>query len=349
VPGQPKRLETASAQPTRPPAPTAAGARVPTSSKLSAIVLLTPNCPDLEAVHHAYARAVQAVGLPYEFIYVLCAAWEGCLSVLEKLHADAEPVTIVVLRRWPGEARALANGLEQAEGEVILTLPPRLQVDPGEIPRVVAALEDCEMVIGRRSQQGQAGGRRRSERLFHWLLKATFGHAFNDLLCRVRAARRRVLDEISLFGVQHHFSPLLALQRGFSIKEVEVRPGTARAPGRRSFWAYAGAMLDILALYVLLKFTRKPLRFFGAIGGPLLLAGLLFTAALAVGRLIYGVPLGDRPALILGVLMIVLGIQIIALGLIGEIIIFASGKSVRDYSVERIIGARTGGAGEPRR
>jgi glycosyltransferase involved in cell wall biosynthesis len=348
VPRHPKRLETDSAPPTRSQVPPAAGARDPAPNKLSAIVLLTPGVSDVEKLHHAYARAVQAIGLPYEFVYVLCAGWTGSLAVLEKLHAEGEPVTVVVLRRWPGEARALANGLDQAQGDVILTLPPRLQVDPDEIPRVVAALEGCEMAIARRSPDGHAGGRRRSERLFHWLLKATFGHAFSDLVCQVRACRRRVLDEISLFGVQHHFSPLLALQRGFTIKEVEVQPGTARGTGRRSFWAYASAMLDILALYVLLKFTRKPLRFFGAIGGPLLLAGLLFTTALAVGRLFFGIPLGDRPALILGVLLIVLGIQIIALGLIGEIIIFASGKSVRDYSVEKIIGPRADRTGPPR-
>ena len=349
MPGHPKRLETDSAAAARTYVPPATGARVPTSSKLSAIVLMSPGATDVETLHRAYSRAVRAIGMPYEFIYVVCAAWGGSLAVLEKLHGGGEPMTIVVLRRWPGEARALANGLEQAQGDVILTLPPRFQVDPDEIPRVVAALDGCEMAVAHRAPQQRAGGGRRPERLFHWLLKATFGHAFSDLVCQVRASRRAVLDEISLFGVQHHFSPLLALQRGFTIREVEVQPGTAKAtPARRSFWTYASAMLDILTLYVLLKFTRKPLRFFGAIGGPLLLAGVLFTAALAVGRLVYGTALGDRPALILGVLLIVLGIQIIALGLIGEIIIFASGKSVRDYSVEKIIGSRADRAGQPR-
>jgi hypothetical protein len=87
----------------------------------------------------------------------------------------------------------------------------------------------------------------------------------------------------------------------------------------------------------LLRFTKKPLRFFGSIGILVLIPGLLFTGGLAIARLVYEVPLADRPALILGVLMIVLGIQIIALGLIGEIVIFASGKRIKDYTVEKIV------------
>ncbi|MGH6919141.1 MAG: glycosyl transferase family 2, partial [Geminicoccaceae bacterium] len=98
-----------------------------------------------------------------------------------------------------------------------------------------------------------------------------------------------------------------------------------------------GILFDILTLYVLLRFTKKPLRFFGSIGMLVLIPGLLFTASLAIARLFYGVPLADRPALILGVLMIVLGIQIIALGLIGEIVIFASGRRIKDYTVEKIV------------
>jgi len=96
-------------------------------------------------------------------------------------------------------------------------------------------------------------------------------------------------------------------------------------------------ILDTLGLYVVLKFMRKPLRFFGAIGLPIFAAGLAFTAVLAADRLFFGTALADRPALVLGVLLIVLGIQIVALGLMGEIIIFASGKQSKDYTVDKIV------------
>jgi hypothetical protein len=236
-----------------------------------------------------------------------------------------------------GEAAALASGYEQAQGATVLTLPAHLQVDPADIAKVLAGLEGCDMAIGQRSAISSSLGQRIAAGTFHWVLKVLFGHALSDLVCRVRACRRQVLDEISVYGVQHHFVPLLAQQQGFNVREVEVRPGPAGVAVRRSPFAYLGILFDILTLYVLLKFTKKPLRFFGSIGMMVLIPGLLFTAGLAFARLVYGMPLADRPALILGVLMIVLGIQTIALGLIGEIVIFASGRRIKDYTVDKIV------------
>ena len=219
----------------------------------------------------------------------------------------------------------------------MLTLPADPQVDPADIPQVVAALDRCEVAVGRRPptssrlQQIQA-------KAFHRLLKLLFGHSFTDLVCRVRAWRRQVTEEISLHGVQPHFLPLLASERGFRIAEVDVRPGTTgRAGVKLSVLERLGVTLDILALYLVLKFTKKPLRFFGMLGLPLLLIGVVACVGLAVARLFYGVPLADRPALILAVLLVVLGVQIIALGLIGELVIFASGRRIKEHSIERIL------------
>jgi len=116
-----------------------------------------------------------------------------------------------------------------------------------------------------------------------------------------------------------------------------VREAAEPDAGRFSLRSRLRLALDAISLYVVLKFTHKPLHFFGALGLPILLLGLIFTGALAVSRVFFGVPLADRPALILGVLLIVLGIQVIALGLIGEIIIFTSGKRIKDYTVEKVL------------
>jgi hypothetical protein len=147
-----------------------------------------------------------------------------------------------------------------------------------------------------------------------------------------------VTEEISLHGVQPHFLPLLASERGFRIAEVDVRPGTTgRAGVKLTLLQRIGIALDIVALYLVLKFTKKPLRFFGMIGLPILFVGVVSCAGLAIARLVYDMPLGDRPALVLAVLLVVLGIQIIALGLIGELVIFASGRRIKEHSIERIL------------
>ena len=297
---------------------------------LSVIIPVLRDCPGIEAVHRAYRDILTGHERPLEFIYVLDRAAHAAGQALTTLKAAGEPLTAIVLSRWDGETAALRSGLRHATGEIILTLPPMLQVDPAELPKVLAALPDCDMAAAFRPA---AHGVESS--LFHGLIRALFGRSFKDLACRVRASRRQVLEEVADHSAQQHFLPLLAAARGFRIREVEVQGGTASAGF--SLTSRLRLTLDVLALFMVLKFVRRPLRFFGAFGVPILAAGLLFTSWLALARLAFGVPLADRPALILGVLLIVLGIQVIALGLIGEIIIFASGRRIKDYDIERIV------------
>jgi glycosyltransferase involved in cell wall biosynthesis len=306
---------------------------------LSVIVPMFQDRADVVEVYDAYKAAVERLGQPYELIYVLSSQSQRALADLRSLQERGESALVLVLgRQRLGEAEALLSGFKRVQGDIILTLPADLQVEPADISRVVAALDDCEVVVGRRPPLSSPLQRVQA-RAFHWLLRRLFGHSFTDLVCRVRAWRRPVIEEIALHGVQPHFLPLVASERGFRISEVDVRAGrTGRAGVKLSFWNRIGVTLDILALFLILKFTKKPLRFFGAIGLPILLLGILSTGALVVAKLVYGVGLGDRPALILAVLLIVLGIQILALGLIGELVIFASSRRIKDHSIERIVG-----------
>jgi len=308
-----------------------------TGVALSVVIPVGREEPDLDQTHHAYRAVIEGLGLSYEIIYVLEGGFPDSLATLRTLKEADPRINVLMLGGQTGEAAALATGYEQARGATVLTLPAHLQVDPGGIPKVLAALEGCDIAVGQRSAITSGLGQRMAAGAFHRILKLLFGHALSDLVCRVRACRRQVLDEIALYGVQHHFVPLLAQQQGFTVREVEVRPGPAGVAVRRSPLAYLGILFDILTLYVLLRFTKKPLRFFGSIGMIVLIPGLLYTGGLTIARIFYGVALADRPALILGVLMIVLGIQTIALGLIGEIVIFASGRRIKDYTVDKIV------------
>jgi hypothetical protein len=296
---------------------------------------------DVVDVYQAYKAAVETLGRPYELIYVLSWQSERALADLQQLKQRGEDALVLVVGQQVDEGEALLSGFEQARGEIVLTLPADLQVEPADIPKVVEELARCEVAVGRRPPTSSKLQRIQAA-AFHGLLKLLFGHSFTDLVCRVRAWRRPVIDEIMLHGVQPHFLPLLASERGFRIREVEVRPGSSgRAGVKLTLRSRIGVALDIFALYLVLKFTKKPLRVFGMIGLPILALGVVSCAALAIARLVYGMPLADRPALVLAVLMVVLGIQIIALGLIGELVIFASGRRIKEYAIERIVGGRS--------
>lgn len=161
---------------------------------------------------------------------------------------------------------------------------------------------------------------------------------FQDSSCGLKGLTKRVIRELQLYGDLHRFIPFLAYQKGFRIVEIDVEQDPANTntriyrPG-----VYLRRMLDILTLAFLFKFTKKPLRFFGLIGGGLFASGSLLTFSLGVQKLLGWTALSDRPLLLLGVLLMVLGVQTGSIGLLGEIIVFTHARKLKEYSVERIL------------
>lgn len=307
------------------------------AASLSVVVVVLVDEPGIIESYSAYRDALDHGGCRVEFVYVLDESKPQALARLKSLAEDeGEPLKVVSLSRWDDEISALQSGVRRASGEIILTLPAILQVEPADLDKVIAAMEHADMAVAQRPAVGKSWLYQLQDRFFHGTLRTLFGRPLRDLVCRVRAYRRATLEEILGFSTQQHFLPILAADRGFRIAAVDVTMRQRVAPHAR-LGSQLRLLSDTIALFFVLKFVRKPLRFFGAVGLPLLAGGLIFTGILAAGRLLFDMPLADRPALILGVLMIVLGIQIIALGLIGEIIIFASGKRTKEYTVDKIL------------
>ena len=305
---------------------------------LSAVVPVTERFDDIEKIYYAYKKGVEATGLGHEFVFVLDGVYPEVLSTLQTLRKQGEPVKIVTLAKWFGEATALTIGFAHAAGDIILTLPAYLQVDVGEIPKLVKALDNVDMVVGRRFPRLDSKLNVIQSKAFHFLLGSVVDVPFHDLGCSVRAIRRRVVEELTIYGDQHRFLPLLAYRQGFKVIELDTAQAKEDAFRRiYPFGVYVRRLLDILTIVFIVKFTKKPLRFFGLIGSFTLGIGALATLYLGVERLFLGVPLADRPSLILAVLMIVLGFQMIAVGLIGELIIFTHAKDVKEYTVDQVI------------
>jgi hypothetical protein len=151
-----------------------------------------------------------------------------------------------------------------------------------------------------------------------------------------------VLEETQLYGEQHGFLPLLAANVGFNVVEVDV-PQARRDAARRVQRprSYVHRLVDILSVFFLSRFTQRPLRFFGPVGAGCTVAGLIGLAIVVVQRLFFSMPLAERPALILSSLFVALGLQVLAIGLIGELIVFIHARSMRQYRVREIIEAGT--------
>jgi glycosyltransferase involved in cell wall biosynthesis len=307
--------------------------------EISAVVPVIDRYDDSGELASAYLEALEATGKNFELIFVLDGRHERLGEKLLKLAEGEKRLRILQLAKSFGEAAALTAGVEQTTGDIILTLPAYFQVDAAELPKLIDELENADVAIAARWPRGSGSlfesFRRKA---FHWIIHKVTGTNFQDLGCGVRALKRTVMDEIPIYGDQHRFFPLLAIRRGFRVNEVKVAQSERdRFDGRYGLKFYVQRLLDILTVMFLVRFTKKPLRFFGMIGSVTFAIGALFLVYIVFERLFFGVGLADRPVLLLSSLLVVLGLQIFALGLLGELIIFTHAQDIKEYTIKKIV------------
>jgi len=293
---------------------------------------------DLLALYAEYESALDALGVTYEVIMVLDGPRPELAADVQRLLGSGASIAVIGLTRRFGEATALVAGFQRARGRTIVTLPAYHQIRGSEIGKLVRALGVVDLAIGRRWPR--VGGRFEAMRrnLFHRMLASVTGQRLHDLGCGARAMKRRVLEEITLYGDQHRFLPVLASRNGFKIMEIELQQSPLdRYEGGYALREYVRRALDICTVFFLVRFTKKPLRFFGMVGVSTFLVGAVLVAGLAIDRLAFGHPLADRPALLLSSLLVVLGMQLFALGLLGELVIFTHARDIKDYQIEEVV------------
>lgn len=304
---------------------------------LSIIIPVVERYQDIAAVHADYKEHLDKTGLRYEIIYVVDDNKRDVLDLLNDMRRK-EPIHLITLAANYGEATALNTAFIHAAGRILMTLPPYRQIESSEIPKLLSALDSHDMALARRHPRRDSFINRLQSRLFNSLLGRASGLQIHDAGCGVRAFRREILNDVHIYGDQHRFLPVFAHRQGFRVVEVDVAQSQDDVFRRvYPIGIYFRRLLDLLTVFFLIKFTKKPLRFFGLAGIGVTSAGLLWTAYLVIERIFFAVSLSDRPALFLSSLLIVLGIQIVAIGLIGEIIIFTHARDLKEYKVDRIV------------
>ena len=310
---------------------------------VSVIIPVGDRQADPVELYAEYRAGLDALGQSYEAIFVLDGPNEKFAAGLKQLAAGPHRITVVSLTRSFGEATAVMAGFEQAKGQVIITLPAYFQIDASDLPKLVSVLDRCDLAVARRWPRAGGPLERMRRRAFHGLLAAVTGQKFRDLGCGARALDRSVLEEIQLYGDQHRFLPVLADRKGFRVSEVDLRQSPKDLHlGFYEPRVYARGFLDIFTVFFLVRFTKKPLRFFGMIGVTLFAIGAVLVTWLVIERIFLGQGLTQRPALLLSTLLVVLGLQLFALGLLGELIIFTHARQVRDYQIDSVLSFRQG-------
>lgn len=307
--------------------------------KISVIVPVGRRHENLGELFTEYSAALQSLHMSYEFVFVLDGPYRDAATEIEALIDSGQAnIVMVVLNRSFGESTAIMAGFERSSGELILTLPAYHQINAEDIGKLVTALETKDVAVGWRWPRTGSALERMRRSIFHGIVARFTGMRLHDIGCGARAMKRAVLQELMLYGDQHRLLAVLANRQGFSVTEVELRQSERdRFEGVYRPREYAHFMLDVFTVFFLVRFTKKPLRFFGMLGVSMFGLGALLVLYMVIERLVLSQPLSDRPALLLSALVVVLGLQLFALGLLAELIIFTHARHLKDYQGAQVI------------
>jgi len=304
--------------------------------QISVVVPLGPRYEDLGGICEGLRRVLGHEPGGHEVVFVDDANGIQTRQALQSLEGRFPEVRVIRLQRRMGEASALVIGAQAAHGETLVILDPYLHVSLDDLPKLLAPLKQgVDLVCAWRWP--------RRERGLGWLASEGFNAAarwltqvpVHDLNCRTRVLRRSVLAEMPLYGDLHRFLPIFAARRGYVWREIKVsQQAGKREVGAFALSSYVGRLLDLLTLAFLTRFVRRPLHFFGLIGLASFLVGAAVTGTLLYQRLAMGMALASRPLFLMGILLIVVGVQIASIGLLGELMIFTHAKDLKDYVVE---------------
>jgi glycosyltransferase involved in cell wall biosynthesis len=302
--------------------------------RLTAVIPALNEAESLPQLHRELVAALDGMGVTWEVVYVDDGSRDGTDGVIESLCAADARVRGILLRRNFGKSAALATGFKAARGELVATLDADLQDDPAELPRLLSTLEGgLDLVSGWKVQRHDPWTKTVPSKLFNAVTSRVAGIKLHDFNCGFKLYRREVVEAIEVYGELHRFLPALAHWRGFRVGEVGVNH-RARRFGKSKFGAarFVNGFLDLLAAAFISTSALKPLHVFGRIGVLFLAVGVAL-GVWFVAQWLHGDPLRVRPLMLLAAACVLLAIQFILMGLLGEMIAHQGARA--DYPVRR--------------
>lgn len=271
----------------------------------------------------------------YEIVFIDDGSTDKTVKEVEKLRKNDRKVRLISFTKNYGKSAALQAGFDYSKGNVIITMDGDLQDLPEEIPKFLEAIKHSDMVVGWRWKRKDKFTKRLASLIFNNLTRLAIGIKIHDSNCGFKAIKRSLVKNIKLYGELHRYFPALAYMKGYKVSEIKIKH-SRRLYGKTKYglarmWR---GFFDLLTINFLAKFSRRPFHFFGGFGFTSFFLGFLIGIWLISLWIIYGNIGGHTPAAILSMLLIILGVQLISLGLLAEMIA-SSKRKERPYEIKR--------------
>lgn len=309
------------------------------------ISIVIPVKDEEESLPILYEKIIQAlcpITEHFEIIVTNDGSVDGTQKVLEELHTKDARLKIIELQKNFGQTSALAAGIDKAKGSIVITMDADLQNDPADIPKLLEKIEKgYDIVSGwRKNRKDKWLTRRVPSMIANKLIAKITNVPIHDLGCALKAYRHEVLENVRLYGDMHRYLPIYSSMNGAKVAEIVVRHhfrqfGKAHYGLSRTF----KVILDLITIQFFQRFLTKPMRAFGLVGALLCITGVIVGIYLTYVKIIQGLNIGDRPLLLLAVMLVMVGIQLIGLGILGEMMtrVYFESKNKSTYTVKKVI------------
>jgi len=306
--------------------------------KLTVIVSLF-NCEKyIEELSATLLEALDNLDKPFEVVFVDDGSEDKTYEKAYQVAQNNQAVKLIRMRSRFGEASTFNAGLKHSAGEIIVFYTARVRINLEDLSRLIDRLDQgYDLVVGWRYPRKDSKLNQVISKLFNLITRKLSKIKLHDINSGVLVTKREVLDNLNIYGDMNNFIPVLAVRQGYKVTEEKI----AQLPGKfrksRYFREYVQRILDIITVVFLTNYSKKPIHFLGFVGAIFALIGALIEIYLFIYRILALGPIAGRPLLLLGALLLVIGIQLISIGLLGEMIIFTHAREIKEYNIEEII------------
>jgi glycosyltransferase involved in cell wall biosynthesis len=305
---------------------------------ISAIVILRNLEDDINSIYQGLSRSLLEYGQEYEIIFVDDGSTDRTLYNLMVLTDKDKRTKVVKLRSAFGEASAFDAGLSVSQGDIILYFTGRVHINTQDLPKLLKKIhQGYDLVVGLRYPRRDSHLNQWVSKLFNFVTSRITKLKLNDINSGVFATRKQVLESIPFYGNLNNFIPVMAHKQGFKVSEDRIEQLPAKFDQSWYPKAYVRRFLDLISVIFLGTYSKRPLHFLGFLGAIFAFIGAAINIYLFIYRFFGFGGIAGKPMLLLGALLLVIGIQMISIGLLGEMIIFTHAKSIKEYNIEEII------------
>lgn len=291
--------------------------------KVSIVVPLLNEEESLRPLYNEIKKVLKTISTDYEIIFVDDGSTDKSLNVIKDISRLDNKVHYFSFRSNYGKSAALQIAFKNVTGDAVITMDADLQDDPNEIPGLLKKLDEgYDLVSGWKKKRFDPIIKKSSSKFFNYITRLFTRVKIHDFNCGLKAYRKQVVQSINVYGELHRYIPVLADWKGYSVTEIVVKHHPRRY-GKTKFGIsrFFKGFIDLITVIFTTRYIKRPMHLFGFVGFLTALAGFIISAYLTFEKLFYGIGIGNRPLLFLGILLIIVGVQFFAIGLLGEILV----------------------------